>query len=211
MRTEKAILRKVREWANNPLIVIGIYRLFTYLKWEAIPEQYKSHFSAEAQATWNDDLETFKEHDIRLDIGAEITAVFQSLFKHNTTQALSVIPIILADIYMLGKPTAKAQKMVINITNKFTKNFQVDPDLAQAYAVFEIVELLEYLIKLADITLPYSPQELLSKVLEKSTAKAKSKNGLPKDIDKQIDAALDAYYKAQAEKGEQDNGSKTNV
>ena len=68
---------------------------------------------------------------------------------------------------MLGKPTAKAQKMVINITNKFTKNFQVDPDLAQAYAVFEIVELLEYLIKLADITLPYSPQELLSKVLEK--------------------------------------------
>ena len=68
------------------MLLASIVYLHT-LKWEAIPEQYKSHFSAEAQATWNDDLETFKEHDIRLDIGAEITAVFQSLFKRNTTQA----------------------------------------------------------------------------------------------------------------------------
>ena len=49
MRTHKAILKKVKEWQGNPMMVAGVYRLFTYLPWSMIPEQYKEFFPKEAE------------------------------------------------------------------------------------------------------------------------------------------------------------------
>lgn len=44
MRTERAILKRVKFWKDNPMLVSGVYRLFIYLDWSSIPEEYHEFF-----------------------------------------------------------------------------------------------------------------------------------------------------------------------
>lgn len=191
MRTEKTTLRKVKEWQSLPRLVTGMYRLFTYLTWENIPEEYKQFYPPEAKEVWNEDLKLFKEKNIKLDIDAEIKAVFRGLFKKNITQVLSILPIILADVYMLGKPITKQQVKLNKITEEYLKHLEVDSDLAELVAIFDIVDLLTELSKLAEVNLEFNPRKMLDKILAQNDIKDLST--LPSDIDKQVDAALAAY------------------
>lgn len=210
MRTEKVILRRVQDWQNNPHVATGLYRLLTYLKWGNVPEQYKPFFNKDIIEVWDDDLKDFKEEHILLDIDAEIKAAFRGLFKKNITQVLSIIPIILADIFVYGKQTDRAQAKLHKVTQNYLDNVSVDVDLAEAGAIFEIVELLEYLQNLVKIDLGFNPQEMLSKIIEEAgLAKIKEDSQRQFRIDNMIDQALAEYE--QHKKEEENAEEKTDI
>lgn len=198
MRTEKTILRKVEEWQNNARLIPGVYRLFTYIKWESIPDKYKEFFPKDAKDTWNDDLKDFKEEHVRLDIDAEIKAVFRGLFGKKIMQSLSIMPIILADMYVIGTPVAKAQAMLNKITDNYIEYTSVDIKLAEANAIFEITELLTYIIKVTKLKTNFKPEDILNKIIIENKLDNLT-NELPADIYAQVDAALLAYDLAKKE------------
>ena len=198
MRTEKTILRKTAEWKHNARLTPGMYRLFTYVRWEAIPEEYKSFYPKEAQETWNDDLKDFKEEHIRLDLDAEIKAVFRGLFGKKITQSLSILPIIIADMYALGYPTAKAQAMLHKLTNNFIEYTSTDLKLAEVNAMFDITDLLEYIIKTTKLDTNINLKDMLDKIIEANKLEDLTEE-LPSDIYAQVDAALLAHSIAKQE------------
>jgi hypothetical protein len=209
MKTEKKILKKIDEWSTNPLIVPAIYRLMTYIRWEAIPEKYKQFFSKEAAEKWNDDLDSFKEENIMLDIDAEIKAAFKGLFKRNIIQVLGIIPIILADIFVIDKPVARAQARLIKITKEYLKNYEIDKALAEAYAIIDLVEFLGYLQDLAKLKNKLNLTDLLAKIFETNNITSVEaivnkgiSNGISKEIDALVDKALLEYDEAQKKKGQ---------
>lgn len=165
MRTQKVILRKVKEWKNNPMLVAGIYRLFTYITWDAIPEEYKAFFPKEARETWDDDLKKYGKQDMLLDINAEIKAILKVLAKKNVTHCLGLIPLVLADIYMYGASIAKFQGSLLKIINNYKDYVEVDRSLAEQYAIIETVELLKNIVNTIKIDLAFNIDEVLQKLL----------------------------------------------
>lgn len=168
MRTEKTIQRLINEWKGNQLLVTGLYRLFTYIKWENISKEYQEHFPPEAKEKWNEDLKDYKEHHILLDIQTEMVSVLNALDKKNITQAFSVIPIMLADTYVYGKPIVKLQVALINATNQFIKNVgTAGRELAEVAAIYDIVDILKEVKKLLKLNLNFDIDEQLDRIISK--------------------------------------------
>lgn len=168
MRTQKALKRIIKEWQNNPLLVTGLYRLFTYITWEDIPEKYRAHFPPEAEEGWNDDLTDFKEEHILLDIKTEIVSVMNALYKRNITQAFSIVPIILADTYAYGKPIVKLQVALIKATNEFIDNVKVaGRGLAEVAAIYSVVDILKGVQNILKLKLNFNIDEEEQKIINK--------------------------------------------
>jgi hypothetical protein len=197
LRTKKEALRKIEEWKNNPMLVSGIYRLFTYLPWDTIPEEYKTFFPAEAKEKWDEDLSSYGKTEVELDIDAEVRAILKVLVKKNVTHCMGLIPMVLADVYMHGTGISVFQSSLIKIINNYKKYVDIDRQLAEQYSMIEIIDLLKTIINKVGIKLSFDIDIVAAKLneeYEKNTAKfakqfAKSKgqdheNSL--DFDKMI-------------------------
>lgn len=165
MRTQKVILRKIKEWKDNPMLVAGIYRLFTYIPWEAIPDEYKSFFPEEAKDTWDDDLKNYGKKDMLLDINTEVRAILQVLAKKNVTHCLGLVPIVLADIYMYGAGINKFQSSLLKIISSYKEYVDIDRPLAEQYAIIGTVELLKNIVNNIKIKLTFDIDAVLQKLL----------------------------------------------
>ena len=65
VKTTEQILKKVEEWRQSPLLTTGIYTLFTYIPFKAIPDEYKDFFEKEAADIWDTQLDlTGKEFEV---------------------------------------------------------------------------------------------------------------------------------------------------
>lgn len=167
MRTQKAILRLAKEWAHNELLVTGLYRLFTFLTWENIPEKYKEFYPPKAKDTWDEQLEHTKEA-VLLDIRTEIVAVINALYTQNITHALSILPIILADIFVVNKSIAKLQLALIQTTKNYIENVKAaGPDLAGVEAIYALFDILKSIQKLLKLELNFDLDEQLEKIISK--------------------------------------------
>lgn len=190
MRTEKVILRKINEWKNNPMLVSGVYRLFTYLPWEKIPDEYKEFFPEEAKEKWNDDLKTYTKENILLDIGAQINALVKVMAKKNITHSIGLIPMIMADIFMYGKSIIKIQTVLNKLIKEYKDYIMIDRNLAEQYSAIILLDLLRYIIKYVNIEFTYDFEDAAEKVMEKYKDK---ENIITKEVDEQINKALKDY------------------
>jgi len=169
LRTTKRILRQIKEWKDIPMMISGVYRLFTYIPWESIPEEYKQFFNADAEKDWNTDLDAFKEKNIALDVNAEIKAILRGMVKKNITHSLGLIPITLADIFMCGINVGRFQGELSKIISDFSKNIEIDRALAEQLALLSTIELLKKMIDSVDISLSFDIDEVTEKLIKEYT------------------------------------------
>ena len=165
MRTTKRILRQINQWKEVPMMVSGMYRLFTYIPWEEIPEEYKQFFDEKAREEWDEDLDSFKEKNIELDIEAEVKAILRVLVKKNITHSLGLIPIILADSFIYGLSTNKYQAKLAKIIKEYTQNLDIDRSLAEQLAIISTVDLLKEVIDSVSMELSFDIDEVTAKLM----------------------------------------------
>lgn len=151
MKTHRAILKKIKQWEGNPMLVAGLYRLFAYLPWDLVPDKYKEFFPEDAKDTWMKDDGTYTEEELKQDIESEIRAILNTIAKKNITNSFGIVPMILADLYMMNKQTGALQGQLNKIINTYKDNVDLDRKLAEQLAMFEIFDLLRAIIKKAGI------------------------------------------------------------
>lgn len=166
MRTTKRILRQIKEWKEIPMMVAGMYRLFTYIPWEKIPEEYKAFFDEKAKEEWDKDLDSFKEKNIELDIEAEVKAILRVLVKKNVTHSLGLVPIVMADTFIHGINTNKYQAKLAKIIKEYTENVDLDRGLAEQLAIITTVGLLKEIIDDVNMDLSFDIDSVTDKLMK---------------------------------------------
>lgn len=151
MKTHRAILKKIKEWEGNPMLVAGLYRLFAYLPWDLVPDKYKEFFPEDAKDTWMKDDGQYTEEELKQDIESEVRAILNTIAKKNITNAFGIVPMILADLYMMNKRTGALQGHLNKTINTFKENVELDRKLAEQLAMFEIFDIIRAIIKKAGI------------------------------------------------------------
>jgi hypothetical protein len=147
------------------MLVAGMYRLFTYVAWEDIPEEYKEFFDEKAKEVWNKDLGAFTEENIELDIDAEIKAILKVLVKKNVTHSLGMIPIILADAYVYGIGTGPLEGKLLRIITQYKEFVDIDRDLAEQYTILSTVEFLKEVITKVNRELSFNIEDVTEKLM----------------------------------------------
>lgn len=195
MRTHKTILRKVNEWEGNPMMVAGLYRLFIYLPWALVPEKYKEFFPEEAKVEWDKDVYDTDINLVKQDIASEIRAILNVIAKKNITQSLGIIPMILADAFIAGQNIGNLHGQLSSIINTYKEHVDLDRQLAEQLAMFEIFELLKLVVEKLKIELPFDMDQAIEQVIE-AASKLEVKNSnveMTVDLEQQIDKALKEF------------------
>lgn len=192
MRTHKTILRKVNEWEGNAMMVAGLYRLFIYLPWSLVPEKYKEFFPEEAKIEWDKDVYDTDVNLVKQDIASEIRAILNVIAKKNITQSLGIIPMILADAFIAGQNIGNLHGQLSSIINTYKEHVDLDRQLAEQLAMFEIFELLKLVVEKLKIELPFDMDQAIEQVIEAaSKLEVKDSNvEITASLEQQIDKAL---------------------
>lgn len=186
------------------MLVAGMYRLFTYVPWDAIPEEHKEFFDDEAKKVWDKDLDQFTSENIELDIKAEIHAILKVLVKRNITHSLGLIPIVLADAYVYGVGIGPLQGKLIKIVEDYKDYVGIDRDLAEQYAVLTTIDYIKELVGKIGIELDFDIDEVTKELMDKyEKATEKQKQMAARQI--QLDAAANkALAKDKKETSDED-------
>lgn len=164
-RTEQSILKKVDEWKTIPEMVPAVYRLFVFLPWESIPEDYRNSFDERAAEVWNDESAEDLLGKLEVDTEVTIKAILQELAKKRIVAALALLPIILADFFMLGFKTGHFQGRLMKIVNDY-KSFQsYDSAVAEIDALLAIEDLLADLVAKMKLKLSFDLRETCEKIM----------------------------------------------
>lgn len=199
MRGKKQILRKVDAISKNALMSPAIYRLLTYVDWESVPEKYKSFYPDEAKDVWNNDLDTFKEENVLLDLDTEIKAVFTALNKKLIIQALAFVPIVLADFYVLGNPMDPYEVRVKELTDRYIKNtVELDRHHADYLAMLDISDLMSDIIEKGNLDLKEDLPTILITVYDKYTEDL-NKYEVYKSVEEELDARIEESQEGTSE------------
>jgi hypothetical protein len=192
VRTHKTILRKVNEWEGNAMMVAGLYRLFIYLPWSLVPEKYKEFFPEEAKIEWDKDVYDTDVNLVKQDIASEIRAILNVIAKKNITQSLGIIPMILADAFIAGQNIGNLHGQLSSIINTYKEHVDLDRQLAEQLAMFEIFELLKLVVEKLKIELPFDMDQAIEQVIEAaSKLEVKDSNvEITASLEQQIDKAL---------------------
>lgn len=204
LKTQKAILKKIKEWEGNPMLVAGMYRLFAYLPWVLVPDKYKEFFPEDAKDTWMKDEGNYKEEEILQDIESEIRAILNSIAKKNVTNSLGLIPMILADLFIINKQVGGLQGQLAKTINTFKENIELDRNLAEQLAMFEIFDILRNIIKKAKLkNMSFDFEKALEQVVGTAT---KITPPEPKNVlaNPGIEAKVDEALEKEREKDEAD-------
>lgn len=166
MRQRKTILRKIEAIKNSAIMAPAVYRLFTYVPWADIPENHKDFFPKEAADVWDEDLKEFKENNIILDLDTEVKAVLKALNKRLIIQALALMPIVLADFFILGNPMDPYQLSLKNITDNYIENLTlIGQAEAELYAMIQITDLLKKIVNKVDLDISKNFTQVTSDML----------------------------------------------
>lgn len=191
MRTEKAVLRRIKAWKNNPMLVSGVYRLFTYIHWDKIPEEYHEFFPEEAKETWDNNLDLFSKREVALDILAQIQALLKLVAKKNIINCLGIIPMLMADIYMFGKSTDRVQADLLKVIRNYQDYIDIDRALAEEYAAKAIIDLFKYIISYLKLKPHFDFDNAIEGVLKNYEQKQGVE--LTPELNAKIDKVLEEY------------------
>lgn len=153
-RTEQAILKKVNEWKTQPEMVPAVYRLFVFLKWSSIPNEYKDKFDPRAEEIWDNDLESQLEN-IQVDTEVTIKAILEELSKKHIVAALALVPIILADLFMVGGKPGKLQGDLALLTTEYKNTVEYDRQVAEIEAMLKLEDIITNVVRRMKIKLDF--------------------------------------------------------
>ena len=193
MRTKKRILNKAAAWSNNPMMIAGTYKLFTYVPWADIPEKYKPFFDAKAADIWDTDLETYDEDLVKYDIERQIKAILQILVKKNVTHSVGLLPSILADAYAIGLGTSPFEGKILKIVEEYKEIVDFDRTLAEQYVLIKVVDLMKAIVKKLHYELSFDINHVVELLIKDYAEKAPTKKGAKKkevDIEAAVTEAL---------------------
>lgn len=166
MRQRKTILRKIDSIKDNAIMSPAVYRLFTFVPWEDIPDEHKTFFPKEAEEKWDEDLKEFKEAHLLLDLDTEIKAVLKALNKRLIIQALALMPIVLADFFVLGNPMDPYEIKLKEITDNFVSILEFIPqEDAEMMTMLELTDLLKKITKKLDVDITNNIDKVLEDML----------------------------------------------
>jgi hypothetical protein len=86
------------------------------------------------------------------------------------TNAFGIVPMMLADLFMMDKKVGPLQGKLFKIINTYKDHVTLDRQLAEQYAMFEIFDLLKAITKRADIkgTMMFDIDKAFDQVIEAS-------------------------------------------
>lgn len=147
-RNKTEIKEEIKKFRQDPILAVGIYRLFTYIPFKDIPKDYQAHYKEEAKEMWDKDLKedlSFDKKQVLADVDIFYTTIITMLSKGQITTALGTVSMILADLFMVGFNINKCIEKVLKVQHNLIGNLEYDRDIANLYALVEIMELLKYI------------------------------------------------------------------
>lgn len=165
MRIKKSIMKKINDWKNEPMLVTGVYRLFTYIPWEDIPKEYKKLFNKEAAKVWNDDLKGYTGKQLLNDAEIQIKGLLRSLPNRNIIHTIGMIPMLLADLYVYGKSVDSLVKRVLNLKDSYLEYVDLDRNSAEVYSILEIADILKDIRKRFELELDFDIDTIVNRIL----------------------------------------------
>lgn len=212
MKTDKAILRRINAWKTNPMLVSGVYKLFTYIPFEKIPAEYAGHFAEEARKIWDEDIRNFTVEQMHEMLNSEIILVLESLASGNVVNAVGFFPTVLADLWAFDYPVDKLTGKLNKEISDYTKLLKTNKPLADEVLMLSMFQMIHDIHKmLPDFKPTYDIEKTEEKIIEKFlefTRVLEATGGIvTPSIDQAVDKAL-ADYKEQnseADNNVQDN------
>lgn len=163
MRQKKTILKKINRWHKHPLLITGLYRLFTYIPYEEIPEMHRQFFNEEAKEIWNTDLKDYTEAKILDGIDTQIKDLLRSFSERAYVQTIGMIPVVLADVFVYGQSIDKLLLETLSLSEEYASWTAVDRDLAEHYTMLGIAEILKEIVKKVNLKLNYNIDEIVNR------------------------------------------------
>ena len=163
-RGKKAILRKIDAWRDNPVMMTGIYRLLVYLEWDDIPEIYQEFFKEDHKKEFIEKGASTLEF-IEQDVELYVKTIFNELNKGNVVMSFSLIPPLLADLFVMGKGTDQLQARFIKIVDEYTYNWEFSIPFANMEVLVALADLVTTILSRMKIDLDLNLYEISDKIL----------------------------------------------
>lgn len=186
-----AILRKVDEWKNTPEMVPAVYRLFVFLKWSEIPEEYQKMYDVRAKDIWDEDYESIWK-SIEVDTEVTIKAILDEMRKRNIVAALGLLPIILADMFVRGYKTGSFQGQLMKIVSNYREYITLDRAVAEMDTLNRIEILLGNYCAKTKIKLGFDLEAVVEKIFQEYM-KFYGQDEQSTELEKSIEKVLDEY------------------
>lgn len=201
--SNKKIVEKAELWRQDALTAPSAYRLYTYLPLSEIPEGIVARLDENAKKEWDEQI-SFEEIDA--DIDMYIRTILNNLANKRIMEAFLFIPVVLADLFILGKGVGRLEGKYRKHINDFADLAAYDRPLAEVEAVYDIAELVREAAKKVGIKLEYDLDEVVQEILiaagwiDATTQELKQQLTVNQlDIDKLIDKALKEYEETTGE------------
>lgn len=165
MRIKKSIMKKIDSWKTDPMLVTGLYRLFTYIPWGSVPKEYKQFFDKDAYKVWDKDLKTYTDKDIKNDMVIQIKGIIRSLTSRNFVQSIGILPMLLADMYMTGHSVDYLVKRTLTLSEEYIDYIKIDRESAEYYAMLEIAGILKEVAKASELNLDFDVDVIINRII----------------------------------------------
>ena len=93
-----------------------------------------------------------------MDIESEVRAILNMMAKKNVTHCLGLVPMVLADVFIIERSVASLQGRLSKIINTYKENMDIDMELAEYLAVHDLFELLKEILNKSKINVSFNPR-----------------------------------------------------
>lgn len=189
MRTTKELLRKAEQYRANALTAPAAYRLYVFVPWAKIPEDIKPHFSTEAAENWDSEITT---EGLAADTELQIISILNALIKGKVVESLMFLPLIFADLYILGHGTSHYEGQYTKLVTTYAEDYEFDTIIADLDAIRGIGELLTQIIQKMGLDLEFDATEIVDKILAQIENQVETHN-VSQGLNQGIDDAIQRY------------------
>ena len=184
MRQVKTILKQAEHFRNNALTSPAAFRLYIYVPWKDIPAEMKEYFSEAAEKDWEQEISL---EDVEKDIEYFMATILETLSRRSTVQGLMLVPLVLADMFMLGVNTGAYEGRYHKIVNQYTEDIDFDSVLAEIDVLQGISKLLKDIANKLKIALEFDIEQVVRDIIELHEKVAVQNQGPNQSIDEAIE------------------------
>ena len=197
--SDKKLVNQAEIWRKDAVMAPASYRLFVYTKLELLPEDIIESLEEEVKNTWDEQI-SFE--GIESDLELTIRTIIHSVADKQVLAGFLFVPLLLADLFVLGKATGRIEGTYKQMINKYAEMVQYDRPVAEIDAIFGLTELIIEVAKKAALELPFDVSEVMTDIILQQDLINKQHVGkvvpsetaqVPTDFNSIIDKALQDY------------------
>lgn len=192
--TDKKLIKQAEIWRQDALMTPAAYRLYVYTKLENIPPEIVIMLEQEAVDIWDEQISF---DDIDTDIELTIGRVFTSLASRRVMESFLFVPLLLADLFVLGKGASRLEGRYRKLINEYAAMTNYDRPLAEIEAIYALSDLMLEVAKKIDLNLNYDVEEVISEILlqQELLDKPNTLTNSNVNLSTIVDKALEDYEK----------------